>query len=640
MPRKKQFKSESKRLLDLMINSIYTHKEIFLRELVSNASDAIDKYYFEHAGHVNPDELEIRLDPDKENRLLTISDNGIGMDKDELEENLGTIAKSGSLAFKEEMDKKEGEKNSDGDIIGQFGVGFYSAFMVAKSVTVVSKKDGADTAYKWVSQGDDGYYITETEKETRGTTIILALKDDTDEEDYSQYLETYTIENLIKKYSDYIRYPIHMQVETSKPKPGTEDQEKPEYETVVEDKTLNSMVPLWKREKSKIKPEEYNQFYKDHFYDYEDPMRVIHFSVEGNVSFTSLLYIPSHVPQGFYNQDYKKGLQLYSRGVFIMDHAEELLPDYLRFVKGLVDSQDLSLNISREMLQHDNQLKLIAKRIEKKVLSELTTMLTKERDAYEKFWKAFGLNIKFGVYNNWGMDKDKLENLLMFYTSKEQKLTTLNEYVDRCKEDQKEIYYVSGSDLEMMNKLPIVQTLKKKDFEVIYLLDDVDEFVMQTLQQFREKTFKNASQGNLDLDTEEEKKELEQTTSDNKDLLDFMKDALKDEVAEVKISNRLSDDPVCLTAGEGVSFEMEKVFANMPEGNGPMGGMKAERILELNPNHPIFQTLKTLFTSDKEKVKEVAEVLYDQALLIEGFPIEDPIAYSRKICELLVNTNK
>lgn len=640
MPRKKQFKSESKRLLDLMINSIYTHKEIFLRELVSNASDAIDKYYFEHAGHVNPDELGIRLDPDKENRLLTISDNGIGMDKDELEENLGTIAKSGSLAFKEEMDKKEGEKNSDVDIIGQFGVGFYSAFMVAKSVTVVSKKDGADTAYKWVSQGDDGYYITETEKETRGTTIILALKDDTDEEDYSQYLETYTIENLIKKYSDYIRYPIHMQVETSKPKPGTEDQEKPEYETVVEDKTLNSMVPLWKREKSKIKPEEYNQFYKDHFYDYEDPMRVIHFSVEGNVSFTSLLYIPSHVPQGFYNQDYKKGLQLYSRGVFIMDHAEELLPDYLRFVKGLVDSQDLSLNISREMLQHDNQLKLIAKRIEKKVLSELTTMLTKERDAYEKFWKAFGLNIKFGVYNNWGMDKDKLENLLMFYTSKEQKLTTLNEYVDRCKEDQKEIYYVSGSDLEMMNKLPIVQTLKKKDFEVIYLLDDVDEFVMQTLQQFREKTFKNASQGNLDLDTEEEKKELEQTTSDNKDLLDFMKDALKDEVAEVKISNRLSDDPVCLTAGEGVSFEMEKVFANMPEGNGPMGGMKAKRILELNPNHPIFQTLKTLFTSDKEKVKEVAEVLYDQALLIEGFPIEDPIAYSRKICELLVNTNK
>ncbi len=639
MPRKKQFKSESKRLLDLMINSIYTHKEIFLREIVSNASDAIDKYYFEHAGHVDPDSLEIRIDPDKENRLLTISDNGIGMDQNELEENLGTIAKSGSLAFKEQMDKKEDEKNSDVDIIGQFGVGFYSAFMVAKSITVISKKDGADTAYKWVSQGDDGYYITETEKEGRGTTIVLALKDDTDEDDYSKYLETYTIESLIKKYSDYIRYPIHMQVETSKVKEGTEKEEKPEYETVVEDKTLNSMVPLWKREKSKIKTEEYNQFYKDHFYDYEDPQRTIHFSVEGNVSFTALLYIPSHVPQGFYNQDYKKGLQLYSRGVFIMDHAEELLPDSLRFVKGLVDSQDLSLNISREMLQHDNQLKLIAKRIEKKVLSELSTMLTKERDAYETFWKTFGLNLKFGVYNNWGQDKSKFENLLMFYTSKEQKLVTLNEYVDRMKEDQKEIYYVSGSDLDKMDKLPIVQTLKKKDLEVIYLLDDVDEFVMQTLQQFREKTFKNALQGDLDLDSEDEKKELEQKSNENKELLDFMKEALPD-CSEVKISNRLSEDPVCLSAGEGVSFEMEKVFANMPEGNNPMGAMKASRILELNPNHPIFETLQTLFKNDKDKVKEVAEVLYDQALLIEGFTIEDPMEYSRKICELLVGSHK
>lgn len=639
MPRKKQFKSESKRLLDLMINSIYTHKEIFLREIVSNASDAIDKYYFEHAGHVDPDSLEIRIDPDKENRLLTISDNGIGMDQNELEENLGTIAKSGSLAFKEQMDKKEDEKNSDVDIIGQFGVGFYSAFMVAKSITVISKKDGADTAYKWVSQGDDGYYITETEKEGRGTTIVLALKDDTDEDDYSKYLETYTIESLIKKYSDYIRYPIHMQVETSKVKEGTEKEEKPEYETVVEDKTLNSMVPLWKREKSKIKTEEYNQFYKDHFYDYEDPQRTIHFSVEGNVSFTALLYIPSHVPQGFYNQDYKKGLQLYSRGVFIMDHAEELLPDSLRFVKGLVDSQDLSLNISREMLQHDNQLKLIAKRIEKKVLSELSTMLTKERDAYETFWKTFGLNLKFGVYNNWGQDKSKFENLLMFYTSKEQKLVTLNEYVDRMKEDQKEIYYVSGSDLDKMDKLPIVQTLKKKDLEVIYLLDDVDEFVMQTLQQFREKKFKNALQGDLDLDSEDEKKELEQKSNENKELLDFMKEALPD-CSEVKISNRLSEDPVCLSAGEGVSFEMEKVFANMPEGNNPMGAMKASRILELNPNHPIFETLQTLFKNDKDKVKEVAEVLYDQALLIEGFTIEDPMEYSRKICELLVGSHK
>ena len=640
MPRKKQFKSESKRLLDLMINSIYTHKEIFLRELISNASDAIDKYYFKHAGHVDASKFEIRLDPDKENRTLTISDNGIGMDADELEENLGTIAKSGSLAFKEQMEKKEDNTDADVDIIGQFGVGFYSAFMVAKSVTVVSKKDGADTAYKWVSQGDDGYYITESDKEERGTTIILALKEDTDDEDYSQYLETYTLENLVKKYSDYIRYPIKMEVETQKIKEETKDQEKPEYETVVEDKTLNSMIPLWKRQKSQIKKEEYDQFYKDHFQDFQDPQRVIHFSVEGNVSFTALLYIPGRVPMGFYQQDYKKGLQLYSRGVFIMDHAEELLPDYLRFVKGLVDSQDLSLNISREMLQHDNQLKLIAKRIEKKVLSELNTMMTKEREEYEKFWNNFGLNIKFGVYNNWGMDKDKLDNLLMFYTSHEQKLATLNEYVDRMKEDQKSIYYVSGSDMTLIDKMPIVQTLKKKGYEVIYLLDDVDEFVMQTLQNFREKTFKNASQGDLDLDSEDEKKELEQTTKDNQELLDFMKESLKDKVVDVKVSNKLSDDPVCLSAGEGVSFEMEKVFANAPEGSGPMGGMKAERILELTPNHLIFTTLKHLFETEKDKFKEVADVLYDQASLIEGFPIEDPIAYSRKICELLVDSNK
>lgn len=638
MARKKQFKAESKRLLDLMINSIYTHKEIFLRELISNASDAIDKYYFEHAGHVDVSEFEIRIEPNKEERTLTISDNGIGMSKEELEDNLGTIAKSGSLAFKEEMDKAEGQ--SDVDIIGQFGVGFYSAFMVAKDVTVISKKDGAETGYKWVSEGNDGYLLSEVEKADHGTTIVLTLKEDTEEEEYSKYLETYTIKELIRKYSDYIRYPIHMQVETSKVKEGTENEEKPEYETVVEDQTLNSMVPLWKRQKSKITDDEYHQFYKDHFYDYQDPQRVIHFSVEGNISFTALMYIPSHVPQGFYNQDYKKGLQLYCRGVFIMDHAEELLPDSLRFVRGLVDSQDLSLNISREMLQHDRQLKLIATRIEKKILTELANMLTKEREEYEKFWSAFGLNLKFGVYNNWGADKDKLENLLLFYTSKEQKLVTLNEYVDRMKEDQKEIYYISGSDIALIDKLPIVETLKKKDLEVIYLLDDVDEFVMQTLQSFREKTFKNVSQGDLDLDSEEEKKELEAAKEENQDLLDSIKETLGEKVTEVKLSNRLSEDPVCLTAGEGLSFEMEKVFANMPENNGPMAGMKATRILELNPNHPIFHTLKKLYSEDKDKVKEIADVLYNQALLIEGFPIEDPIAYSRKICELLVDSNK
>lgn len=635
MAEKKEFKAESKRLLDLMINSIYTHKEIFLREIVSNASDAIDKYYYTNAGHIDPSNFEIRLEPNKEARTLTISDTGIGMSKEELEENLGTIAKSGSLAFKEELENQDKAEKSDVDIIGQFGVGFYSAFMVANEVRVISKKDGCDEAYEWVSDGVNGYEINSATREYPGTTIILTLKEDTDEENYSQYLEDYELKQLIKKYSDYIRYPIHMQVETQKMKEGTEESEKPEYETIIEDQTLNSMVPLWKRPKSQISDEEYNQFYKDHFYDYQDPQKVIHFSVEGNVSFTSLLYIPSHVPQGFYNQDYKKGLQLYCRGVFIMDHAEELLPDSLRFVKGLVDSQDLSLNISREMLQHDHQLKLIANRIEKKVLSELSDMLVKDRENYEKFYNEFGVNLKFGVYNGYGMDKDKFQDLLLFYSSKEQKLVTLNEYVNRMPEDQKEIYFVSGKDVNLIDKLPVVQTLKSKDLEVLYLTDDVDEFVMQTLMNYREKTFRNASQGDLDLNTEEEKEALNKSNEENKDLLDFMKESLGDKVAEVKLSSRLTEDPVCLTAGEGISFEMEKVFASMPQ-QSPMP-MKATRILELNPNHPIFDTLKSLYESDKEKVKEVADVLYDQALLIEGFSIEDPIAYSRKICELLVN---
>lgn len=632
MAKKKQFKAESKRLLDLMINSIYTHKEIFLRELVSNASDAIDKYYYESQGHADASQFEIRIEPNKEARTLTISDTGIGMSKEELEENLGTIAKSGSLAFKEEMKKKEENNDEDVDIIGQFGVGFYSAFMVAKDVRVITKKAGSDEAYEWVSAGEDGYEITPCTKETNGTTIILTLKEDTDEEKYSQYLETYELKELIKKYSDYIRYPIHMNVETTKVKEGSEDKDNPEYETVIEEQTLNSMVPLWKRAKSQITQEEYNQFYKDHFYDYSDPFRTIHFNVEGNVSFNALLYIPSRVPQGFYNADYKRGLQLYCRGVFIMDHAEDLLPDYLRFVKGLVDSQDLSLNISRELLQHDHQLKIIASRIEKKVLSELTNLLTKEREEYEKFWNNFGINLKFGCYNNYGRDKDKLQDLLLFNSSKENKLVTLNEYVQRMKEDQKDIYYVSGSDVNLIDKLPVVQTLKSKGFEVLYLTDNVDEFVMQSLMTYREKGFKNAAQGDLDIDSQEEKDELNKTKEENKELLDFMKDSLE-EVSEVRLSSKLIDDPVCLTAGEGISFEMERVFNNMPDNPMPM---KADRILEINPKHPIFERLKDLYTDDKDKVKEVAEVLYDQACLIEGFPIKDPIAYSRKICELLV----
>ena len=626
----KQFKTESKRILDLMINSIYTHKEIFLLELISNASDAIDKYYFTNQGHVNSDELEIRIDLDEENRKITISDTGIGMDETDLDENLGTIAQSGSLAFKEEM-AKEDKKEEDIDIIGQFGVGFYSAFMVSKEITVISKKEGCP-AYKWTSDGVSGYEISEGERENHGTTIILTLKEDSDEEDYSQYLKTYKIKDLVKKYSDYIRYPIHMNVETTKVKEGSEDKDNPEYETVIEEQTLNSMVPLWKRAKSQITQEEYNQFYKDHFYDYSDPFRTIHFNVEGNVSFNALLYIPSRVPQGFYNADYKRGLQLYCRGVFIMDHAEDLLPDYLRFVKGLVDSQDLSLNISRELLQHDHQLKIIASRIEKKVLSELTNLLTKEREEYEKFWNNFGINLKFGCYNNYGRDKDKLQDLLLFNSSKENKLVTLNEYVQRMKEDQKDIYYVSGSDVNLIDKLPVVQTLKSKGFEVLYLTDNVDEFVMQSLMTYREKGFKNAAQGDLDIDSQEEKDELNKTKEENKELLDFMKDSLE-EVSEVRLSSKLIDDPVCLTAGEGISFEMERVFNNMPDNPMPM---KADRILEINPKHPIFERLKDLYTDDKDKVKEVAEVLYDQACLIEGFPIKDPIAYSRKICELLV----
>ena len=603
----KQFKTESKRILDLMINSIYTHKEIFLRELISNASDAIDKYYFTNQGHVNSDELEIRIDLDEENRKITISDTGIGMDETDLDENLGTIAQSGSLAFKEEM-AKEDKKEEDIDIIGQFGVGFYSAFMVSKEITVISKKEGCP-AYKWTSDGVSGYEISEGERENHGTTIILTLKEDSDEEDYSQYLKTYKIKDLVKKYSDYIRYPIHMNVETTKVKEGSEDKDNPEYETVIEEQTLNSMVPLWKRAKSQITQEEYNQFYKDHFYDYSDPFRTIHFNVEGNVSFNALLYIPSRVPQGFYNADYKRGLQLYCRGVFIMDHAEDLLPDYLRFVKGLVDSQDLSLNISRELLQHDHQLKIIASRIEKKVLSELTNLLTKEREEYEKFWNNFGINLKFGCYNNYGRDKDKLQDLLLFNSSKENKLVTLNEYVQRMKEDQKDIYYVSGSDVNLIDKLPVVQTLKSKGFEVLYLTDNVDEFVMQSLMTYREKGFKNAAQGDLDIDSQEEKDELNKTKEENKELLDFMKDSLE-EVSEVRLSSKLIDDPVCLTAGEGISFEMERVFNNMPDNPMPM---KADRILEINPKHPIFERLKDLYTDDKDKVKEVAEVLYDQA---------------------------
>lgn len=648
MASKKQFKAESKRLLDLMINSIYTHKEIFLRELISNASDAIDKLYYtsltENLSDVDRSAFKIQLDVDKENRVLTIRDNGLGMNKEEMEENLGTIAKSGSLAFKQKMET--GEQSDDAvDIIGQFGVGFYSAFMVAHRVEVVSKKYGEATGYLWSSNAVDGYTIEECEKADCGTMITLYLKENADDENYDEYLQQYEIERLIKKYSDYIRYPIEMMVESSKLIDVPEDDKKeddkpaePEYETVQELKILNSMIPLWKRNKSEITNEEYNDFYKSKFNDFNDPQKVIHTSVEGAVSFSTLMFIPGKAPMNYYSQDYKKGLQLYSRGVFIMDSAEELISEHFRFVKGLVDSQDLSLNISREMLQHDRQLKVIANRIEKKIKSELLLMLRNDREEYEKFWNNFGLQIKFGVYNDYGAHKELLQDLLLFYSSKEEKLVTLDEYVARMEEGQEDIYFMSGEKIDKIDQLPQVKKVKDKGFEILYLTDNVDEFALQAIMSFKEKKFKNISQGDLNLDSEEEKKELEKKAEDNKELLVDIKEVLGDKVKEVKISSRLVDDPVCLTSDEGMSFEMEKVLSNMPDGN-PYG-MKATRILEINPNHEIFSALQKVYEQDKEAVKDYADLLFDQALLIEGFPIENPTEFSRKICDFMVKASK
>jgi len=628
MARKKQFKAESKRLLELMINSIYTHKEIFLRELISNASDAIDKLYYQALTDnqaINRDDLEITMALDKENRTITISDNGIGMSKEELEENLGTIAKSGSLAFKESLE----EENDDVDIIGQFGVGFYSAFMVAKKVVVVSKKYGEEVAHRWVSEVTDGYSIEETTKDDHGTCITMYLKEDDIEEKYSDYLDSYQIQSLVKKYSDYIRYPIKMEVEKSRKKEDSDD-----YEEYKEIDTLNSMIPLWKRKKNEIGTEEYNEFYKSKFNDFNDPQKVIHTSVEGNVSFDALLFIPSSTPYNYYSAEYEKGLQLYSRGVFIMDKASDLVPLHFSFVKGLVDSQDLSLNISREMLQHDRQLKSISARIEKKIKSELSYMLKEEREEYETFWKNFGLQIKVGIYNQFGAHKELLQDLLMFYSSSEKKLVTLDEYIERMKDNQDVIYFISGESIDKIDKLPQCELVKDKGYEILYLTDNVDEFVIQVMMDYQEKKFKNISQGDLDLATEEEKQEIETKNNQSKELLDAIKNTLGDKVNEVKLSTRLKSHPVCLTSSEGMSFEMEKVLSAMPDSN-PYG-MKATRILEINPNHQIFEALKTVYQEDKEMINDYADLLYNQALLIEGFSIEDPIAFSNKICELMI----
>lgn len=632
MAETKQFKAESKRLLDMMINSIYTHKEIFLRELISNASDAIDKLYFKSLTDdkvgMNKDDFKIEITADKENKVLTISDNGIGMTADELENNLGIIANSGSFKF-----KNENEKTDDVDIIGQFGVGFYSAFMVAKEVEVRSKAYGSDKAYMWKSGGADGYTIEECDKDSVGTEIRLTLKDDTETECYDEYLEASTIKELVKKYSDYIRFPIKMDVEKTKRKADAKEDDYSDdaYETVIENETLNSMVPLWRKNKNELKPEDYNNFYKEKFFDYTDPLKYIHSKIEGTVTYNSLLFIPARAPFNFYSKDYEKGLQLYSSGVLISDKCADLLPDYFSFVRGLVDSADLSLNISREMLQHDHQLKTIAKSIEKTIKSELKKMLNNEREKYEQFWKTFGIQIKFGVYDNYGRDKDAVEDLLMFTSSHENKLTTLDEYVSRMKEEQKYIYYAAGDSVEKIQALPQTELLRDKGYEILYLTDNVDEFAVKVLMRHGDKEFRNVSEGDLGIDTEAEKEETKKLAEENKDMLSFITAALDGKVKETKISDKLKSHPVCISSSGQISLEMEKILNQNPQNE----KVKSEKVLEINPNHKIFAAMQKLYGEDKEKFKDYASILYDQALLIEGMQIEDPVEFSNKICALM-----
>lgn len=634
---KQQFKAESQRLLDLMINSIYTHKEIFLREIISNASDAIDKLAYtaltDDKVGINRDEFAITITRDPENRTLTVSDNGIGMSKEEMIENLGTIAKSGSLGFKQAM-----EKNEDIDIIGQFGVGFYSAFMVASSITVISRKYGEDKAWKWVSDGADGYTIEETEKATPGTDVIMTLKADTEDEKYSEYLEEYEIRSLIRKYSDYIRYPIKMEVTKSRPveEPKDENAEgeenkAPKYESYTEMETLNSMVPIWQRDKKDVTEEEYETFYRDKFFDYNKPLRTIHYNVEGNVSFKALLYIPGKAPYDFYTKDYKRGLQLYSSGVLIMDNCEDLLPEHFRFVRGVVDSQDLSLNISREMLQHNRQLTIIARNIEKKIKSELKAMLENDREKYEEFYAAFGRQLKYGTVSDYGAHKEATQDLLLFYSHKQGKLVSLKEYVDAMAEGQEKIYYAPGENKERLSKLPQVETLTKKGYDVLLFTEDVDEFVPQTLMTYMEKPFCNVSTEDLGLQTEEEKKQAEEKAEEMKGLLTFVKETLGDQVKEVKLSSELGSHPVCMTPAEGMSFEMEKYMKRAnPEFAFPVG-----RVLELNPEHEAVQAMQKAMTEDPEKAKDYAKLLCYQAQLMAELPLDDPYAYTELVCRLM-----
>ncbi len=629
---KKQFQAESKRLLDLMIHSIYTNQEIFLRELISNASDAVDKLAYlsltdQNVG-LDRDEFAIWLKTDEKYKLLTISDNGIGMSKEELEENLGTIAKSGSLAFKKQLDE-----NAEVDIIGQFGVGFYSAFMVADNVTVVSRKYGSEESWMWQSSGADGYTITPCDKETVGTDIILKLKEDTEDEKYSRFLKTWELQNLVRKYSDYIRYPIKMEVENQKLKeqPETEASDKPEYETVREVEVFNSMVPLWQRNRKEITEEEYHQFYKDKFFDFEDPLTTIHISVEGNVTYKAMLFVPSRTPYDYYTKEYKKGLQLYSSGVLIMENCEDLLPEHFRFVKGVVDSQDLSLNISREMLQHDRQLKVIASNLEKKIKNELTKLLTEDREKYEAFYAAFGRQLKYGVASDYGAHKDLLQDLLLFWSSKESKLVTLKEYAEAMPEEQKCIYFASGESRSRLAGLPQAEPVREKGFDILYFTEEVDEFVAQTLRTYQEKEFRNVAADDLELQTEEEKKQVEQAQETEKEVLTFVKETLGEKVREVRLSKNLRSHPVCLVPEPGMSFEMEKYMKRV----NPEFKFETGRILELNAGHAAFAALKAAMENEKEKAEKYAKLLYSQAMLIADLPLEDPTEYTDLVCSLM-----
>ncbi|MCP3739907.1 molecular chaperone HtpG [Rossellomorea sp. BNER] len=623
---KQEFKAESKRLLEMMINSIYSQKEIFLREIISNSSDAIDKIYYkaltDDSLSFNKDSYYIKVVADKKNRTLKITDTGIGMTKEELEHNLGTIAKSGSLAFKKDNESKDGH-----DIIGQFGVGFYSAFMVADAVTVSSKALGSEDAYKWESNGTDGYTIESSDKDSVGTEIILKIKENTEEENYDEFLEEYRLKAIIKKYSDFIRYPIKMDVTSSRPIEGSDN----EFEDYQEEQVLNSMVPIWRKNKNELTPEEYENFYNEKHYGFDKPIKHIHISVDGTVRYNAILFIPEKIPFDYYSKEFEKGLELYSSGVLIMDKCSDLLPDYFSFVKGMVDSEDLSLNISREILQQDKQLKFIAKNIKNKIKRELESLLKDDRDKYEEFYQSFGRQLKFGVYNDFGQDKDVLKDLLMFYSSKEKKLVTLDEYVSRMSEDQKYIYYATGETNERIEKLPQTEMLSENGFEILYFTDDIDEFAIKMLMNYQEKEFKSVSSGDLGIE-EDSQGNTDSEQQENKELFDYMKDVLADKVKAVKVSKRLKTHPVCLSTDGEVSIEMEKVLNAMPNNQ----NVKADKVLEINPNHEVFQSLKDSFENDKEKLSLYTNLLYNQALLIEGLPIQDPVEFTNDICKVMV----